>query len=71
MLYKVNGNNTFSKSGALLDGRDNGGVSGSDVKVIEISYCRADITGIGDQTIHGSPHCSGSCEDTDKIRLHH
>jgi hypothetical protein len=53
--YKVNGNNTSFKLGALIDGGANGGVSGSDVTVIEISNCRADVTDIGEQTIQALP----------------
>jgi hypothetical protein len=55
MHYTVKGNNAAFKSGVLIDRGANVGLSGSDVEVIEISYCRADITGIADQTIHALP----------------
>jgi hypothetical protein len=47
----VNNNKTSSKLGALVDGGANDGLSGSDVRVIETSFCLANVTGIGDQTL--------------------
>jgi hypothetical protein len=53
--YHVQNNTTSSSMGALVDGGANGGLSGSDVRVIETSYRKADVTGIGDQTLQGLP----------------
>jgi hypothetical protein len=39
----------------LIDGGANGGLSGADVKVIETSYHRANITGIADQKVQDLP----------------
>jgi hypothetical protein len=51
MHYKFNDNDTSFKSGALVDGGANGGLS-ADVKVIKTSYRRANATGIADQKVH-------------------
>jgi hypothetical protein len=40
---------------ALVDGGANGGLSGSELRVIETSFHRADVRGIGDQTLQGLP----------------
>jgi hypothetical protein len=51
--YTFDNNNTSSKLEALVDGGANGGLGGSDVRVVETPYCRANITGIEDKTIQG------------------
>jgi hypothetical protein len=58
--YTVHNNKTSSMLGALVDGGANGGLSGADVRVIETSSRRADVTGIGDQTLQGLPIALGA-----------
>jgi hypothetical protein len=45
----------YLQVGVLIDGGANGNLSNSDVRVIENSNCRANVTFIGDQKIHGLP----------------
>ena len=42
-----------SLNGSLIDGGANGGMSGSDVRVLEVSDRTADVKGIGDHTLTG------------------
>ena len=43
----------------LLDGNTNGGISGSDVKlVIHQSLSSTDVTGIADKSVNSLPLCS-------------
>jgi hypothetical protein len=45
-------------SGALIDGGANGGLSGSDVRVISKTLSSADVTGIGEKSLSNLSLCT-------------
>jgi hypothetical protein len=45
-------------SGALTDGGANGGLSGSDVRVISETLSSANVTGIGEKSLSNLPRCT-------------
>ena len=54
-------------SGALIDGGANGGLSGSDVRVLSETLNSADVTGIGEKSLVNLPLCTvGAVIDTHK-----
>ena len=44
--------------GSLIDGGANGGMSGSDVRLMETTSFNADVTGLGDHTLSSLPICT-------------
>jgi Reverse transcriptase (RNA-dependent DNA polymerase) len=53
--YHVNQSSVMSHKGSLIDGGANGGMSGSDVRVIETTLSKADVTGIADHAVVDLP----------------
>ena len=56
--YHVGNHEVDNKLGSLMDGGANGGLSGEDVRVIEETMNRADVTGINDHSIKDVPICT-------------
>ena len=55
--YSINQHESKA-SGALIDGGANGGMSGSDMRLVSETYQTADITGIGEKSINNLPVCT-------------
>ena len=55
--YSINKHQTKA-SGALVDGGANGGLSGSDVRVLSETLNFADVTGIGEKSLTNLPLCT-------------
>ena len=58
IVYNISQQEIHAGTGALLDGGANGGMSGSDVKLIHQSLSSADVTGIADKSVNNLPLCS-------------
>jgi hypothetical protein len=57
----------IQSSGALIDGGSNGGLGGSDVRVLWETYSTADVTGIGGKSFTNLPICTvGAVIQTNK-----
>jgi Reverse transcriptase (RNA-dependent DNA polymerase) len=56
--YAVSQHDTSTRKGSLIDGGANGGMSGADVRVINQTFEKADITGIADKSVSNLPLCS-------------
>ena len=57
--YSISKHHFAPSLGSLIDGGANGGVSGSDVVLLNNTMNNADITGlVGDQTLNGLPLCT-------------
>ena len=56
--YHVGNHEVDNKFGSLMDEGANGGLSGEDVRVIEETMNRADVTGINDHSIKDVPICT-------------
>ena len=66
VTYSVH-QHTRQVSGALIDGGANGGLSGSDVRVLSESLNYADVTGIGENSLANLPLCTvGAVIETHK-----
>ena len=50
MKYHVNNASTTSHNGSLIDGGANGGMSGADVRVIETTLNKADVTRLAEHS---------------------
>jgi hypothetical protein len=55
--YSVSQHHATPALGSLIDGGANGGISGSDVTLIESTMQNVDIKGLADQSIVGLPLC--------------
>ena len=53
--YHVGNGKRVSNQGSLIDGGANGGMAGKDVKVIEETFQKVNLTGIADNTIEDIP----------------
>ena len=53
--YHVGNSKRVSNQGSLIDGGANGGMAGKDVKVIEETFQKVNVTGIADNTIEDIP----------------
>jgi hypothetical protein len=55
ICYHVQSASRQNQHGSLIDGGANGGMSGSDVRVIEHSLQSADVTGLADHAVKDTP----------------
>jgi hypothetical protein len=55
IVYHVHNANRLAHTGALMDGGANGGMSGSDVRVIEQTLQSADVTGLAEHAVKDLP----------------
>ena len=53
--YHVNNASTKFHNGSLIDGGANGGMSGADVRVIETTFNKADVTGLAEHSVADLP----------------
>jgi hypothetical protein len=55
VIYNLNNASIAQQLGSLIDGGANGGMSGDDVRVLEYSLNRADISGLADHAVKDLP----------------
>jgi hypothetical protein len=62
IAYNVANYDVVKRSGALVDGGANGGLGGKDLRVIESTLLKADVSGIANQQITNIPIVSGAAK---------